>query len=130
MSTTRSIQTIILAIITTLILNISASPAYARDYYGAIAISPSSKAMGWSYDYNSKWKAQQSALKKCYKYASDCRIATWFRNACGAVAVGSNGGWGAHWGSSPKKAQWRAKKACRKHDSYCQVKRWVCTSRY
>ncbi|MBO6548791.1 MAG: DUF4189 domain-containing protein [Rhizobiales bacterium] len=107
----------------------SITDAQARNKFGAIAISPSSKAMGWSYNYNSKWKANQVALKKCRQYASDCRIATWFRNACGAVAVGANGGWGANWGRSIKNAKWKAKKACRKYDSYCQVRRWVCTDR-
>lgn len=107
----------------------SITDAQARNKFGAIAISPSSKAMGWSYNYNSKWKANQVALNKCRQYASDCRIATWFRNACGAVAVGANGGWGANWGRSIKNAKWKAKKACRKYDSYCQVRRWVCTDR-
>lgn len=118
-----------LILMTSFALIASPSTAEAKNKFGAIAISPSSKAMGWSYNYNSKWKANQVALNKCYKYASDCKIAVWFRNACGAVAVGANGGWGAHWGHSVKNAKWKAKKTCRKYDSYCQVKRWVCTDR-
>ncbi len=112
-----------------LALTLNTSTAFAKDYYGAIALSPSNKAMGWSYNYNSRWKAEQVALKKCRKYAGDCRIGTWFRNACGAIAVGRNGGWGADWGRNVKQAKWKSRKMCRKYDKGCKVKRWVCTQR-
>ncbi len=129
MNNSKSGKAIILTLITGLFLAITASQASAKNYFGAIAISPSTKAMGWSFDYSSKWKANNKALQKCRQYASDCRIATWFRNACGAVAIGQNGGWGAHWGNSIKNAKWKARKTCRKHDNNCKVKRWVCTKR-
>lgn len=125
----NTITSIAFILMASLLFVTSASTAHAKNKFGAIAISPSSKAMGWSFNYNSKWKANQVALNKCRKYASDCKIGVWFRNACGAVAVGTNGGWGAHWGNSVKSAKWKAKKTCRKYDSYCQVKRWVCTDR-
>lgn len=120
---------IALVMLTCMVIVSAGSEAQARNKFGAIAISPSSKAMGWSYNYNSKWKANQVALQKCYQHASDCKIATWFRNACGAVAVGANGGWGAAWGRNISQAKWKAKKTCHKYDSYCQPKRWVCTDR-
>lgn len=123
-------KTVIALIALSCLMALTPAKAGNPNYYGAIAISPSSKAMGWSYDFRSKWKAERAALARCRQHASDCRIATWFRNACGAVAVGHNGGWGAHWGASVKNANWRAKKTCNKHDSYCEVKRWVCTTRY
>lgn len=125
----NNITSIAFILMASLLFVTSASTAHAKNKFGAIAISPSSKAMGWSFNYNSKWKANQVALNKCRKYASDCKIGVWFRNACGAIAVGANGGWGAHWGNSVKSAKWKAKKTCRKYDSYCQVKRWVCTDR-
>lgn len=125
----NTITSIAFILMASLLFVTSATTAHAKNKFGAIAISPSSKAMGWSFNYNSKWKANQVALNKCRKYASDCKIGVWFRNACGAVAVGANGGWGAHWGNSVKSAKWKAKKTCRKYDSYCQVKRWVCTDR-
>jgi serine/threonine-protein kinase len=125
----NTITSIAFILMASLLFVTSATTAHAKNKFGAIAISPSSKAMGWSYNYNSKWKANQVALNKCRKYASDCKIGVWFRNACGAVAVGANGGWGAHWGNSVKSAKWKAKKTCRKYDSYCKVKRLVCTDR-
>ena len=125
----RTIKLIIMALTTSFLIAASSSHASAKNYYGAIAYSPSTQAMGWAYDYNTKWAANNAALKKCRKHASDCRIATWFRNACGAIAVGGNGGWGAHWGHSVKNAKWKARKTCKRHDSYCKVRRWVCTTR-
>lgn len=116
-------------VITVIALTVNTTSVFAANYHGAIAISPSSKAMGWSYDYKSRWQAENAALRECYKHASDCRIATWFRNACGAVAVGEYGGWGANWGRNIRQAKWNSKRMCRKHDSHCQVKRWVCTTR-
>lgn len=129
MQQNRKILNLLTAILVTITLSIGSTSAFAANNYGAIAISPSSKAMGWSYDYKSRWKAEQVALAQCRKHAGDCKIATWFRNACGAVAVGANGGWGANWGRSIKQAKWKSRKMCRKYDSYCKVKRWVCTTR-
>ncbi len=110
-------------------LSFNAGIAQASNYHGAIAISPSSKALGWSYDYRSRRAAETAALAECYKHASDCRIATWFRNACGAVSIGENGGWGANWGRSIHQAKLKSKRLCHQNDSYCQVERWVCTTR-
>lgn len=125
----KTLTSIAFILMASLLFVTSVTTAHAKNKFGAIAISPSSKAMGWSFNYNSKWKANQVALKKCRKYASDCKIGVWFRNACGAIAVGNNGGWGANWGHSVKNAKWKAKKTCSKFDSYCKVKRWVCTDR-
>lgn len=111
------------------IITTTASIAHARNYYGAIAVSPSSKALGWSFDYGSRGKAQRVALAKCRQHAGDCKIATWFKNACGAIAFGGNGGWGADWGRSVANAKWKAKKRCKRYDSHCKVNRWVCTTR-
>lgn len=110
-------------------LTLNMGQSFASDFHGAIAISPSNKAMGWSYDYKTRWQAENAALRKCGQYANDCRIATWFRNSCGAIAVGAYGGWGAHWGRNIRQAKWKSKRMCRKNDSHCQVKRWVCTTR-
>ena len=107
-----------------------ASSAIARaDNYGAIAVSPSTKALGWSYDYKSIGAAKNVALANCRKHANDCRIANWFRNSCGAIAVGANGGWGADWGNTIKQAKWKARKRCHQHDRHCKTIRWVCTTR-
>ena len=125
----KFILSLSLVLITCISITAAPTSVEARNKFGAIAISPTTKAISWAYNYNTKWQANQAALKKCYNQASDCKIAIWFQNACGAVAIGANGGWGAHWGRTIKRAKWNAKKACSKYDRYCQVTRWVCTDR-
>ncbi|MGR9275675.1 DUF4189 domain-containing protein [Rhizobium leguminosarum] len=100
-----------LAILTVLA---GAGPALA-DSYGAIAYSPSIGALGWSYTHDNRGSA------------NDCRIAIWFRNACGAVAVGHRGGWGSGWGYDNREAQRQAIRSCRKQTGSCRVIRWQCS---
>ena len=99
-------------------------PARA-DYYGAIAYSTGSGAVGYSYDYGSRYAAEARALNEC---GGGCFIATWFRNACGALAVGPRG-WGAAWANSRSGAERAALGYCAQNTAGCYVKRWVCTTR-
>lgn len=103
--------------------------AHARDYYGAIAFSQATGAHGYSYDYNSRSAAQQRAMQECRRYGRGCKIANWFRNACGALAVGNGNGWGAEWGNTRGEAERLALQRCGTHTSNCWVRRWVCTTR-
>jgi serine/threonine-protein kinase len=96
--------------------------------YGAIAYSPATGALGWSYDYRTRGEAESIALQNCSKHASDCIVPLWFRNACGALAVGSNG-WGTAWGTNQSEAERKAITACQRWTMDCAVKRWVCTTR-
>ena len=105
----------------------SAAAAHAN-YYGAIAYSPATGAQGYSYDWSSKAAAEQRALKECKARGSGCQVAIWFRNACGAIAVGSSG-WGSGWGATSAIAGAQAKKSCSGYSSDCEVIRWVCTTR-
>ena len=100
----------------------------AADNYGAIAYSPSTRALGWSYDYRSRSAAESVALGNCRKHAGDCIVPLWFRNACGALATGSNG-YGTGWGTSRGLAESYALQSCRRHTGGCSVRRWVCTTR-
>ena len=68
-------------------------PAEARaDLYGAIAYSSSTGRYGHSYDFGSRSEAEDYARSKCG--SGDCAIKVWFKNACGALAVGRRGGTG------------------------------------
>jgi serine/threonine-protein kinase len=95
-------------------------------HYGAIAYSPSTRAHGWSYNYTSRREAEQRALARCRRYADDCVLPVWFRNACGALAVGADG-YGSGWGSSRKLAEGYAVQSCSRYSGGCTVVRWVCT---
>jgi len=103
--------------------------AVARDYYGAIAYSQSTRSHGYSYDYRSRAAAEQRAYNECAQYGAGCRIAVWFRNACGALAVGRDGGWGTGWHRTRSGAQANAIRKCSSVSHGCRVIRWVCTTR-
>ena len=103
------------------------TPAEANNY-GAIAYSPSTGASGRSWDYRSRAAAENAALNNWEQHAGDCQV-LWFRNACGAVAVGNGGGWGSAWGNTRRQAQNNAIRRCRQFTSGCRINVWQCTTR-
>jgi serine/threonine-protein kinase len=103
-------------------------PSAQGGNFGAIAYSPSTGANGWAYDYTSRGEAESIALTNCRKYANDCVIPVWFRNACGALATGPKG-YGSGWGTDRSIAEKYALQSCGQHSSGCTVQRWVCTTR-
>jgi serine/threonine-protein kinase len=66
---------------------------------------------------------------ECRKRGGGCRIATWFKNACGALAVGEDNFYGGAWGASRLEAESKALTHCRKEAQNCNIRRWVCTGR-
>ena len=105
----------------------------AREHYGAIAYSPSTRAHGWSYDYGSRGEAERRARDQCNRHlddrqAEDCVVPVWFRNACGALAVGDDG-YGSGWGVSRKAAETFAIQSCGRYSGGCSIIRWVCTTK-
>jgi len=102
------------------------APAAADDYFGAIAFSTSSGALGWSYDYGSRDEAEEQALQQC---GGGCRVVLWFKNACGAIATSSDHSYGSGWATSRRAAEEIAMNGCSKHADDCNVERWVCTTR-
>lgn len=110
-----------------LVLGWSARPAAAQDYFGAIAFSPKTRAHGWAYDYTSRSEAQSRAMSECRRHAGDCVNAVWFRNACGALAVGPQA-YGAGWGTNRKLAERSALQSCGRFSRDCSVIRWICTT--
>jgi hypothetical protein len=105
----------------------------AREYYGAIAYSPSTRAHGWAYDYGSRGEAEHRALDQCNRHtvgrqAEDCVVPVWFRNACGALAVGADG-YGSGWGVNRKAAEALAIQSCNRYSGECSIVRWVCTTK-
>lgn len=104
-----------------------ASPALAQ-YHGAIGYSPTTGAMGWSFDYPNAEEAQKIALMRCAEHAADCKIAVRFRDGCGAVVVGEEAQTAA---GSPSRsdAVLMAMRRCSARSDGCKVRRWVCTTR-
>lgn len=108
----------------------SATVAQAQNRFGSISFSTVTGAHGYSYDYASQGQAQNRAVNECIGAGgTNCVVTTWFRNACGALAVGNGNGWGSHWGNNRSGAEYNAMQACKRQTSGCRVIRWVCTSR-
>jgi hypothetical protein len=107
------------------LLVLASVPAFA-DNFGAIAFSQSSGAHGWSYDFGSRWAAEDAALRQC---GGDCSVVVWFRNACGALAVGGGNAYGTGWSASRHEAEAIALSNCYQHSGSCSIRRWACTTR-
>ena len=78
--------------------------------YGAIAYSPADGDVGYSMEYGNQGQAEARAKKECGK--SDCEIAVWYRNSCGAVAKDDDGGWAGEHGDNEQRANQAALTRC------------------
>ncbi len=90
--------------------------------YGAIAYSKKDGGYGYSDGKINRGQAEKTALKYCKQYGKKCKVAVWFYNQCGAVAVdGRKIGVGL--GDSNLAANEDALKECRKSGKKnCEVK--------
>ena len=115
------------ALVFAVLLFLSPGAAVAQDnQYGAIAYSPSTRAIGLSSDQPSREEAARVALALCGK--SDCRFAAWFRNGCGALAIGEGGGWGTGVGTSQIYAERYALEVCSDYAMRCRIQHQVCVT--
>jgi Domain of unknown function (DUF4189) len=112
------------ALVSLLALAFWSAPA-AADYYGALAFSQDSGSDGYSIDYETRGRAEEEALQAC---GDNCEVVLWFKNACGALAVGTDNGYGTGWASSRREAETIAKSACNRNSTSCCVQRWACTT--
>jgi Domain of unknown function (DUF4189) len=90
---------------------ITAPTAGAFQWWGAIAISPTTGKVG--------------SIGLCN--ARDCQAVVNFTNACGAVAQAFNTSWGAGWDHNSTGAQNRALISCSQYGPGCRVIGWICT---
>jgi len=95
--------------------------------YGSIAFSEDSGAWGYSHGYSSRSAAKGRALRACRARGDGCRIVVWFRNACGALAVGRGNVYGWSWNTSRARARRRALAECRARTSGCRIRVTVCS---
>jgi tRNA A-37 threonylcarbamoyl transferase component Bud32 len=79
---------------------------------------------GASWNYSTRAEAEQRALRDC---PGTCKIAVWFRNACGALAFGAGGGWGSGWGTDHAIAEHYAIAVCKQNTTDCRVERRYCS---
>ena len=90
----------------------SATPARADfgDTFAAIAYSPSTGHVGYSYNAPSRARAEQAALNECDR--DDAEILVWVKNGYAAMAVGDDGSYGYAWGSTRATAERIALQKC------------------
>jgi hypothetical protein len=122
---TNNLKTLALA---AALVAMSAGSAVSADNYGAIAFSSSTGKYGYSFDHTSRANAEARAMYECSARGRGCKVAIWFKNACGAVATGSNG-WGSAWGQTRNAAERAAINNCRQYTQQCRVLAWSCTGR-
>ena len=66
--------------------------AQAKEYYGAIAYSLGTGAHGWANNHPSRAGCRKSGARAIAASSrKDCKVVVWFKNACGALAVGAEG---------------------------------------
>ena len=100
----------------------------SKETFAAIAFSKDTGANGYAYQYDNRSGAEARALKECRAFASDCSIATWFGNACGALAVGDGNGWGSSWADNVIKAERDALASCRSYgNKNCEIEVSICS---
>ncbi|HTF49901.1 MAG TPA: DUF4189 domain-containing protein [Pseudonocardia sp.] len=91
--------------------------------WAAIAISPRTGNVGYTFDHPTRSSAERGAVSRCR--ASDCQTVVVVANGCAAVAQASNRSWGWAYAGSPSSAQSRAVSAA--PGGRARVIKWVCT---
>ena len=135
----RTLRTLILAALLALggmaMLATSAQAAeeQGRNKFASIAIDPSTNTAGWSFNYNTRALAQRRALSECRVRSSrnGCRIVTWVRNGCVAVAARRRGStlvrWAGNFAPTRAGAQRRARSRCQSDGRACFIRAWACS---
>ena len=101
------------------------SPAFAG--YAAIAFSMETGAYGSSWNYETRWEAEERALDECDEFGPGCEVVNWTRNACTALATSPDDGYGAAWGATEFKAEIKALDACYESNDSCSIRVSFCT---
>ena len=98
----------------------------------AIAYSEETGAYGYSWGYANLNDAKNRALEECESRSNveDCTVATWFKNACGALADTSEGDWGGDWGEDLVAAEHNAMNSCSEYSDDCRIRISVCADGY
>ena len=88
------------------------SGAATGDLYGSIAFSQvgdGGYAFGIAWNAQGREAARRSAVEECRRRdgGGGCSEAGWFRNACGAIAIGDANGYGTGWGRPTRRRRVR-----------------------
>ena len=113
-------------VVCVLTIVVVASPAAAQgDLHGSIVFSQEADggyAWGMAWNHNSEVSAMREASVECRNAGgSSCREVGTFTNACGALAIGDDNGYGTGVGDSIAKAENDALARCRSSNSNCRI---------
>lgn len=117
------------------LLSAAVSPGSAPgDLHGSIAFSQlgdGGYAFGIAWNAQGREEARRSAVEECGRRGGGggCSEAGWFRNACGAIAIGDGNGYGTGWGETDGEAESSALSNCRSANRNCQVAMSRCVDR-
>ena len=110
-----------------------AAPKKAADLWGSIAFSQNpDRGHAWAIVWNSGGasEARRIGLEVCRREGGEsCREIGWFRNACGALAIGGGNGFGAGWGATTAKAEQDALGQCRAANQDCRIEISRCSDK-
>lgn len=95
----------------------------AYNYYGALALSTSTGAVGRALDYPSYSAASAAARQYCP--ASDCKVVAQFVNGCGAIATSPS-----YWGYGTAPRLYTAQSTALYYAGGGSIYYWACTSNH
>ena len=97
----------------------------AGGLWGALAVSQNpGGGYAWAIVWNAgdRAAAKRLALQRCLDEGGEnCRDGGWFKNSCGALAVGDGAGWGGGGGDTPETAAAAATAKCGQYTDNCRV---------
>lgn len=101
-----------------------------KNSYGAIAASRATLATGYAINQDTPQDAEKLAMQECEKNSdgSPCQVRVHIRNACGAVADGTNMHAGYAWGTTKEKAESQAMRNCSVYGQNCQISASFCSA--
>jgi hypothetical protein len=100
-----------------------------KNSYGAIAASRATLATGYAINQDTPQDAERLAMQECEKNSEGhpCQIRVHIRNACGAIADGTNMHAGYAWGTTKEKAEEQAMRNCQVYGQNCQISASFCS---
>ncbi|MCY3702209.1 MAG: DUF4189 domain-containing protein [Rhodospirillales bacterium] len=109
----------------------SSAPLHAEEPFGSIALSRDSLgsfAWGIAWNPESAPEAEAESLVLCETHGGrDCQVVGQSRKACGALAIGKDGGYGTGWGVLRAAAAQEALAECRAESAQCQLELARCS---
>ena len=113
--------------------NETPTPKQNGDLWGSIAFSQNpQRGHAWALVWNTGGapQAKQLGLDLCRREGGqNCREIGWFRNACGALAIGDGNGFGAGWGTTIAAAEHDSLSKCRSVNENCRLEVSRCSDK-